>query len=84
MNLVSVNYPTVKLYKKVLVQCFPTCVPRHTSVPWKICTCAADFFEIHDIYTSFQPKLSKCYHEVIIDNVGDRVMLPGKLVISTK
>ena len=44
--------------------------------------CAADFFKVLDIYTSFQPKLSKCCHEVMIDNVGDCAMLLEKMVIS--
>ena len=42
--------------------------------------CAADF--ILNIYTSFQPKLNKCCHEVMVDNVGDRVMLAKKVVNS--
>ena len=28
------------------------------------------FFKILNIYTSFQPKLSKCCHEVMVNNVG--------------
>ena len=35
-----------------------------------------------NVYTSFQPKLSKCCHEIRIDNVGDRVIVPEKMVIS--
>ena len=26
---------------EMLKRCFPNCVPRHSSVPWKICRCAA-------------------------------------------
>ena len=37
-----------------------------------------------NIYTSFQLKLNKCCHEVMVDNVGDRVMLLEKVVISRK
>ena len=43
-----------------------------------------DIFRELNIYTSFQPKLSKCYREVMIDNVGDRVMLPKKIVVIKK
>ena len=57
---------------------FPNCVP------WKICRCAAGFFEILFFYTSFQRKLSKCCHEVMVDNVGDHVMLPKKVVVFKK
>ena len=42
------------------------------------------FFKILIIYTSFQPELSKCCHEVMIGNIGDRVMLHKKLVKSNK
>ena len=42
------------------------------------------FFKVLDIYTSFQPKLSKCCHEVIVDNVGDRVTLPQKVISKNK
>ena len=42
------------------------------------------FFKIVDIYTSFQPKLSKCCHKVMVDNVGDRVIFLEKVVISKK
>ena len=36
------------------------------------------FLKILIVYTSFQPKLSQCRHEVMVDNVGDCVMLPKK------
>ena len=42
------------------------------------------FFEIHDIYPSFQTKLDKCCHEVMVNNFGDCVMAPKKEVISEK
>ena len=42
------------------------------------------FSKIFNIYASFQQKLSKCCHEVMVDNVGDRVVLPEKVVNSKK
>ena len=37
-----------------------------------------------NIYTSFQLTVSKCCDEILVDNVGDRVMIPEKVVISKK
>ena len=37
-----------------------------------------------NIYTSFQPKLSECCHEVMVNNVRDCVMLMEKVVIFKK
>ena len=39
---------------------------------------------LNNIYTSFQPKSSKCHQQVVVNNVGDRVMFPEKVVISKK
>ena len=37
-----------------------------------------------NIYTSFQLKSNKCCHEVLVDNVGDCVMLLEKVMIFRK
>ena len=42
------------------------------------------FFKVINVYTSFHPKLSKCCHEITVDNVGDRLLLSKKVVISKK
>ena len=64
--------------QEILEQCLPNCVP------WKICRCAAGFFKILNFYSCFQPKLRKYCYEVMVDNSGDRVVLPEKVVISKK
>ena len=47
-------------------QCFRNCVPRV-------------FFKILNIHTNFEPRLSKCCHDLMVDNVEDRVMLPEEV-----
>ena len=47
-------------------------------------TVCCGLFKTLNIYTSFQPELSKCCHEVTVGNVGDCVMLPEKVMNSPK